>query len=207
MCCWQKQNESPVFLPCPLYTHPPASSTGLGQAEIVNRVHYLDKAFSFFNTQAIHPVCRSGSRTNCPFLQSTDLSFQCWLCVSACEGERGNEWICLFNYLNTHRAQQEGRGAPVPPAEALQLSRRGIAPLHLPADPVEQGTREHSAKKPIFICFDHQPCSLTTQNRSLFHLHTPPSGRLLRGPGPAGRAQLPPGLGAGLGAGPEPGRC
>lgn len=136
----------------------------------------------------------------------TDLSFQCCLCVSACEAERGNEWIRLFNYLNTHTTQQEGQGGPVPPAEALQLSRRGIAPPP-PRRPSRTRHSRAPGKETDFICFDHQPCSLTTQNRSLSHLHTPP-GRLLRAPGPAGRAQLPPGLergrsGAGAREGPS----
>lgn len=152
----------------------------------------MDKAFFFFlipkpyiqfTAQEVALIVLSYSQT--------DLSFQCCLCVSACEGERENEWIGLFNYLNTHTRQQEGQGAPVPPAEALRLSSRGTAPPP-PRRPSRTRHSRAPAKETDFICFDHQPCSLTTQNRSLSHLHTPP-GRLLRGPGPAGRAQLPRG--------------
>lgn len=92
--------------------------------------------------------------------------------MSACERERGNEWIRLFNYLNAQTTQQQSRGGTSLPEGALQLSRCGIPPSPPPA-PCRPSRTRHPARETDFICFDHRPCSLTTQPRRWNLAHLP----------------------------------
>lgn len=112
--------------------------------------------------------------------------------MSACERERGNDWIRLFNYLNTHTQHnnnpEEERAFPKEPSSSPDAA---FSPPPPPA-PCRPSRTRHPARETDFICFDHRPRSLTTQPRRWNLAH------LLRGllrPPPPGTSEAPAGAG------------
>lgn len=125
------------------------------------------------------------------------------VCVRGRKTEGVDTFIQLFKHTHNPTTVPRRDGSPrsSPPDAALSvLSPPAPPPLCRP------GRTRAPGEETDFICFDHQPCSLTIQSRSLSHLHPPPPpptpapGSPPRPPPRGEGAQRPPELRSGAGA-------